>query len=201
MMLTTGTQSKAQKMSSGVEAALTVDTADLDELIYSIPTLSAFLMNGEAQLKYQNGRLKVIVFGGAFELPCEGEWAHVVRIPLRLLCGLKGRLPDSLNLRLFVKDSWLYIGSLKISCQVQEQSLELVDLSVEAGLLDILSLSQTLTPEQSLQAGLSGAITAASKKVDDALQKAWPFLSSLGVPKEVFVRSILDFSAAAKSQK
>lgn len=188
-------------MKDSVDKTITVDTHELDQAIHSLPTLAPLLMQGEAQLMNSNSNLYIIIFGASFELPCEGNWSEVVRIPLKLLYGLKGRLPETPRIQLFVRDKWLYFGSLKLSCEVQERARQLEGLSVEAGFLDLLSLSQKLTREEQTEAGLNGAVSEALDKLECTLDKAWPYLSKLGVPKEVFVRAIQDYSLVANSQK
>lgn len=84
----------------------------------------------------------------------------------------------------------LIIGSSSLPCTWQESIIELIEMPIDAPLLDVLRLRTKYTDEQIARSGLTEAVWESERRMNELIVQASHLLAPLGVERETVARIV-----------
>lgn len=149
--------------------------------------------NEEAILSHDGECLHIEIGGGGIALAAAGAWAGQVRIRGPLLFDLLSPMPSGDPVVFRVADGFLYVGTLRLRCSVQESWSKTIDLPVNLAHKDIATTLASKSREDLVASGLGGLVPPGrldSESFESRLDAAAELLTPEGVIREDLLRWI-----------
>jgi hypothetical protein len=106
------------------------------------------------------------------------------------LRGVAAVPPSDEEVMMKVEAGRLIIGSSSLPCTWQESILELIEMSMDAPLLDMLRLRMKYNDEQIARSGLTEAVWESERRMNELIVQASRLLAPLGVDRKTVARIV-----------
>jgi hypothetical protein len=146
----------------------------------------------EAVLSMEGGDFYISLIGITTGAPATGKWSGEVRVPGRLIWGIAMEPPAGDPIRIEVRDSRLYVGTLSVSCIEQKAWKSPIDLPIDTEFLKILRLRFLYPPERLDQAGLTRTLVQAQERARKIIARAAKILEPLNISEPELRQFVMD---------
>ncbi len=146
----------------------------------------------DAVLSMEGNDLFISLVGLSTGAPASGNWSGEIRVPLRMLWGIVMEPPADDPIRVEIRDGRLHIGTLSVSCEVQESRESKIDLPLGSEFLKMLRLRYAYPLERLHQAGLTGDLAIAQEKARKIIARAAKILAPLNITESDLAQFVQD---------
>lgn len=150
---------------------------------------------GEVVLAFADGTLSLRVGGAELRLPASGRWPGEARASASWMAQLAKVPPTKDPVVIQVKNGRLQVAMLSVSCHWQRIESAVLELPLNATLIDTLRLALQHDTAALESSGMSGSVLDAQRAAARCIDKAMEHLAPLGVSRQdvvaLLVRTIL----------
>jgi hypothetical protein len=151
---------------------------------------------GEVVLAFADETLSLRVGGAELRLPASGRWPGEARASASWMTALAKVPPATGPVVIQVKNGRLHVAMLSVSCQWQCIESAMLELALNATLIDTFRLALQHDAPTLENSGIAGPVNDARRAAGRCIDQAMTHLAPLGVPREALealvVRTILD---------
>lgn len=164
--------------------ALTVDRQEFRKTLNSLGRIVPKRLVGHAALSFEDGIFQIELPGGGTGLPAQGEWHGIVRISGDVLLNLARALPDTDRVSISAQEGKLTIGTLSISCVMDDDGPPSIQVPLNASLSEVVHIQLTHDNEEIRRSGLTPVIEKAMENVYRLIGQAAVTLAPLEVAED-----------------
>ena len=162
--------------------SLEVDRSVLIEGLRSLARLTSAARAGQAILRFEDGRLSVVIGGGEALVTARGDWPGEGRVLGSMMLALGKNAPAEDPLTLTVEGGNLRIGRhFTVKCAWQAPGSATVQLPLEASLLDVLRVIIDQSDEALRHSGILKQAKDARARRDRLVEQAARVLAPLRI--------------------
>lgn len=139
---------------------------------------------GQAILSFADGHLVLTLGGAQIQLPATGRWPGEARASASWLIPLATVPPVQDPVIFQVKNGRLYVATLSVECQWQRHDSAVLELPLNATLVDTLRLALEHDGMTVDRSGLTGPMLDARRAAAACIDGAMEHLAALGVDRK-----------------
>lgn len=130
------------------------------------------------------------VGGASTTISGDGFFPGQTRLSGKLVQALRATLPDTDNVLFEQQADRLKIGDLSYKCLWEKPQVRAIQMPINAPLVQVLGIWQRYSDEEIEKSGFKTKFEAADSERKARIQKAFGYLSELGVSEEDLVRLV-----------
>jgi hypothetical protein len=146
---------------------------------------------GEAVLRFEGGQLFIRIGGAEVALSATGRWSGEARVNGAWVLAIAQYPPATDPIFIRIEKSRLHLARLSVPCEWQETGAAVLQIPIEASIVEILRIGLDKTDDILQQSGIHEPIADARRQCKTLVVKAANALRPLGV-KRIDVQELVN---------
>jgi len=138
----------------------------------------------ETVFDFSKDKIEITFNGVTAEVKAQGTGKGRVRIKSGFMRYLNSGVKDQEEIKIWVEDSFIHIGSLALECDWDDISPKMIELSMDPPLGEVLLLRSQYTDDEIIASGFKPVLDQAEEDFSSIIEKVIKTLRPLHISRE-----------------